>query len=67
MSNGFAGEAVRPAGGDLMQVDVLGQVVKPDDGDDGEEVAGDKDSSSDVDKCVVLVADPIFVAQVLLV
>ena len=63
MSDGFAGEAVRPVGGDLVQVEVLGQVVEPDDGDDREDVAGDENSSSDVDKSIVLVADPIFVAQ----
>ena len=63
MSNGFAGEAGRPGGGDLVQINVLGEVVEPDDGDDREDVAGDENSSSDVDKCVVLVADPISVVQ----
>ena len=63
MSNGFAGEAGRPGGGDLVQINVLGEVVEPDDGDDGQSVAGDENSSSDVDKSIVLVADPIFVAQ----
>ena len=62
MSDGFAGEAGWPVGGDLVQVEVVGHVVKPDDGDDREDVAGDENSSSDVDKGVVLVADPIFVA-----
>ena len=63
MSDGFAGKAGWPVGGDLVQVDVLGKVVEPDDGDDRESVAGDENSSSDEDKCVFLVADPIFVAQ----
>ena len=66
MSNWFAGEAGRPVGGDLVQVEVLGQVVEPDDGDDREDVAGDENSSSDVDKSIVLVADPIFVAQLVI-
>ena len=63
MSNGFAGDAGGPGGGDLVQIDVLGEVVEPDDRDDGQGVAGDQNSSSNVDKSVVLVADPIFVAQ----
>ena len=63
MSDGFARDAGGPVGGDLVQVDVLGKVVEPDDGDDREGVAGDENSSSDEDKCVFLVADPIFVAQ----
>ena len=63
MSDGFEGEAGWPVGGDLVQVDVLGKVVEPDDGDDREGVAGDENSSSDVDKSIVLVANPIFVAQ----
>ena len=67
MSNGFAGEAGWGVGGDLVQVKVAGEVVKPDDGDDGEGVESHKNSSSDVDKGVVLIADPIFVVQALMV
>ena len=63
MSNGFARDAGWPAGGDLVQIDVLGQVVEPDDRDDGENVAGDVNSSSDVDKSIVRIANPKFVAQ----
>ena len=63
MSNGFAGEAVRPEGEDRVQVEVLGEMVEPDDGDDGQSVAGDENSSSDVDKSIALIANPKFVAQ----
>ena len=67
MSDGFAGEAGWGEGGDLVQVEVVGQVAKPDDGDDGEGVESHKNSSSDVDKGFVFIADPIFVPQALLV
>ena len=63
MSNWFARDAGGPVGGDLVQVEVLGQVVEPDDRDDGQGVAGNENSSPDEDKSIFLVADPIFVAQ----
>ena len=67
MSNWFPGEAVRPVARDLVQVEVLGQVVKPDDGDDRERVQSHKNGSPDLDKCVLFfIADPKFLAQLFL-
>ena len=67
MSDGLARDAGGPVGGDLVQVEVLGQAVEPDDGDDGQGVAGDENSRSNVDKSIILVTNPIFVAQRLVV
>ena len=48
----------------LVEVRVVGDMVQPEDGEEGEEVEGDQDSDAHVFKGVVIaLTDPVFVAD----
>ena len=63
MDDGMAGEPLWPTGRNLVEVEVLGQALKPEDGKDSKDVGGCKNKSPEVDIGVVVIANPVSVAQ----